>query len=353
MPLPLLKTEPTPSSAIAMTLAVASGKGGVGKSTVAVNLALALKEKGLAVGLLDGDIYGPSLQQLLPAERPCRVDGEAILPAESLGMPVISLAYFNHERDPAALRAPLATGIITQFLESTRWGKLDLLIIDFPPGTGDIHLTLCQRAQLTAALLITTPQELALLDVRKTLALFQRLQVPLLGVVENMSYYQLGAERYYPLGRGGGQRLAAEAAIPFLQEIPLDPWVTGCADRGGSLFTGAEAAVSPAVGAFRTLADAVGSRLGTVALAPEVAPSGPHHFTLTWRQDGITEGHRYRYSDVQALCRCARCLEGTPHVDPTVSAHHIEAVGNYALRFAFTAGCSSGIYSYEMLYRHK
>ena len=245
MPLKMFQ-EPEPDnnhssssfSKIRHVIGVAAGKGGVGKSTVTANLALALKKKGYRVGILDADIYGPSIRKMLPEDRLPGRYGDRLVPALCSGLSVISMAYFRPDTEAAAVRAPIANGLISQFIDQIEWGPLDYLLIDFPPGTGDIQLTLSQRANLSGALLVTTPQELALLDVRKAVNLFDRVQVPVVGVVENMSgYWHPGtAERIDIFGRGGGERLARECGVPFLGELPLDPKLCQSGDQGVSIF---------------------------------------------------------------------------------------------------------------------
>ncbi len=242
-------------------IAVAAGKGGVGKSTVALNLAVDLQRKGHRVGLMDADLYGPSLrkmwpEQIAPSQHPQQQ--ERIIPAEAGGIKLISMAYFLPEGDPASVRAPIANGIIKQFIHSVEWGELDVLIIDFPPGTGDIQLTLMQESCLTGAVLVTTPQEIALLDVAKALAMFRHLQVPLIGLVENMSYL-LAEHKIYPFGQDGGEHFARENGLFFLGQIPLDPQISHCCDAGLSLFQ--EAAGSPAAEAFAAMTDRVKQQL--------------------------------------------------------------------------------------------
>lgn len=223
-------------------IAIAAGKGGVGKSTLTVNLALALKEQGYSVGILDADIYGPSLRLMLPENNLPRQQGDMIIPAEAFGISIISMAYFRREDEASVVRAPIANNVVSQFLSKVVWGSLDFLLIDFPPGTGDIQLTLCQKGGLTGAVIITTPQEVALLDVRKAMHMFDLVNVPVLGVVENMSYYTSDAsgERSYIFGQGGGKRLADESSLPFLGEIPLFPQLCRMGDRGPTIFNGGE-----------------------------------------------------------------------------------------------------------------
>ena len=226
---------------VRFVIAVAAGKGGVGKSSATVNLALVLKKQGFDVGIIDADVYGPSIRKMLPEEVLPFQDpsqSERIVPAMAFGIKVVSMAYFRQENEAAIVRAPIANSVIAQFLLNVNWGTLDYLLIDFPPGTGDIQLTLMQQARLSGAVIITTPQEIALIDVRKAVQMFEQLQIPLIGVVENMSYFcdPVTQFRYYPFGQGGGHRLAQEFGIPFLGEIPLDPKICASGDEGRSIF---------------------------------------------------------------------------------------------------------------------
>jgi ATP-binding protein involved in chromosome partitioning len=220
-------------------IAVAAGKGGVGKSTTALNLAIYFSNQGAKVGLMDADLYGPSLRKMLPEDVPPAQNPdmkERIIPAVCRGIKLISMAYFLDDANPASVRAPIANGIIKQFIHCVDWGDLDYLIIDFPPGTGDIQLTVIQESALSGAVLVTTPQEIALLDVAKTVEMFQQMQVSLIGLVENMSYLMAGQEIHYPFGRGGGERFAQEKGLYFLGCIPISPEISRCCDRGESLF---------------------------------------------------------------------------------------------------------------------
>lgn len=219
-------------------IGIAAGKGGVGKSTVTVNLALALKQMGYQVGILDADIYGPSTRKMLSDEKMPIQRGQNIVPAISKGIKFISMAYFRKEHEAAVVRAPIANGIITQFLQNIEWGNLDYLLIDFPPGTGDVQLTLCQQANLTGAILVTTPQEVAVMDVRKAKHLFEQVKIPIIGVIENMSYYQhaQSEEKVFVFGRGGGEKLAQSSGLPFLGNIPVESCLSECGDKGRSIF---------------------------------------------------------------------------------------------------------------------
>lgn len=279
MPLPMYK-EPENSTSAPFVLAVAAGKGGVGKSSISVNLALALKEQGLSVGLMDTDVYGPSVRKMLPEDQMPSQKGERIFPALSRGIKVISMAYFRGDDQAAAVRAPVANGIISQFLKQVDWGDVDVLVIDFPPGTGDIQLTLSQQARVSAALVVTTPQEVALLDVRKAMNLFSQVKVPLLGVVENMSYYvEKSGEKVALFGRGGGEKLARDAGVPFFGQIPLDPGFSKGCDQGDPLFLKEpEAPVSVAI---REVSHGVYSHLCALR---EREKGALERFELVWRE---------------------------------------------------------------------
>lgn len=346
MPLPMHQSEEKkPIQKIYRTIAVAAGKGGVGKSTVAVNLAQALQIKGYRVGLLDTDIYGPSVRKMLPEDRmPQQRDG-VIIPALCKGIRMMSIAYFRKEHEASAVRAPIANGIISQFMQEIEWGTLDYLIIDFPPGTGDIQLTLSQQASLTAALLVTTPQDVALLDVRKAAHLFYQVRVPIVGIVENMSYYEHSSgERIHLFGEGGGRKLAEEIGVPLLTQIPLDPEISRCSDQGESLFPD-----SSSVKTFFNLADSLERQLNAesvISLVREVKQKDRHTLQIIWT-DGTTND--YRLSDLQRGCPCAGCSEEKPHIDEAVTATRVTLVGRYALRIEFTSGCSHGIYEFDRL----
>lgn len=223
-------------------IAVFSGKGGVGKSTVAANLALALSQGGAAVGLMDADIYGPSVPIMfgVRGERPLMedVNGKGmIIPLERFGIKLMSIGLLVDEKNAVVWRGPMASSAVKQFVSDVKWGALDYLVIDMPPGTGDIHLTLLQTIPVTGAVIVTTPQDVALADAKKGIAMFgqAQLNVPLIGLVENMSYFtpaELPASRYYIFGKQGGRRLADEYDIPFLGEIPLVQSIREGGDQG-------------------------------------------------------------------------------------------------------------------------
>jgi ATP-binding protein involved in chromosome partitioning len=216
-------------------IAVASGKGGVGKSTVAANLALALHETGAAVGLCDCDLYGPSIGLMFgTTERPMATEENRIIPNERYGLKLMSMGFLLDDAAPAILRGPMVTKYTQQFLRQVEWGDLDFLILDLPPGTGDIQLTIVQTVALTGAVIVTTPQEVALIDARKASSMFAKVNVPVLGLVENMSYFLCPSDgqRYDIFGAGGGAREAERLQVPLLGQVPIDIPTREAGDRG-------------------------------------------------------------------------------------------------------------------------
>ncbi len=247
---------------VRFTVAVASGKGGVGKSTVAANLALALERVGHRVGLMDSDIYGPSQQMMMGIdEKPYVNESNQIVPVERYGVKVMSLGFLMDVDQPVIWRGPMVMKAVEQFLQDVAWGTLDFLVIDLPPGTGDAQLTLTQKVRLSGAVIVTTPQDVSLIDARKGLAMFQKVNVPVLGIVENMSYYVCPhcGHRDEIFKHGGGKRTAEELHVPFLGEIPLDPKVAVGGDSGRPIVAGEpKSAVSEA---YLRIADAISQRL--------------------------------------------------------------------------------------------
>jgi ATP-binding protein involved in chromosome partitioning len=240
-------------------VAVASGKGGVGKSTVAANLALALAGPGARVGLLDADIYGPSVPIMMGVKG--IVDQHTTpLPLDVHGLRLMSIGFLVPPTQAVIWRGPMVDRALRQFLTDLDWGPLDYLVIDLPPGTGDAQLTLTQNAPLTGAVIVTTPQDVALIDARKGLEMFRQVRVPVLGIVENMSYYLAPDGQRVPIfGHGGGRKLAAEAGVPFLGEIPIDPRVTECGDAGVPIVR--KYPDSPVAKAYEALAASVKQQL--------------------------------------------------------------------------------------------
>src|SRR5579862_2793285 len=213
-------------------IAVASGKGGVGKSTVATNLALAVQMLGRKVGLLDADIYGPSIPIMMGIHEVFDPNATQF-PLERYGLKLMSMGFWVKPETAMIWRGPMVHKYLTAFLTQVSWGELDYLVIDLPPGTGDAQLTLTQTAPLSGAIIVTTPQDVSLIDARKGLEMFNQVRVPVLGIVENMSFF-VGADgkRYEIFGHGGGKKLAQEAHVPFLGEIPIDPRIAECGDAG-------------------------------------------------------------------------------------------------------------------------
>jgi len=244
-------------------IAVASGKGGVGKSTVAANLAMALAQSGADVGLCDCDIYGPSVALMFGGnERPTADDENRIIPINRYGVSLMSMGFLLDDGSPAVLRGPMVTRYTQQFLRQVAWGKLDYLILDLPPGTGDIQLTIVQTVALSGAIIVTTPQEVALIDARKASAMFAKTNVPVLGIVENMSFFLCPGDgkRYDIFGTGGGAREALRLRVPLLGEIPIEPLVREAGDTGRPVV--AAHPKSAAAQAFQEVAKKVGIAVG-------------------------------------------------------------------------------------------
>ena len=277
--LPVMDTRPpTPKAVPAPTpvvyphlgniVAVSSGKGGVGKSTIAVNLAVTLAQRGARVGLMDADVYGPNVPRMIGVDRPPAVVGERIVPLEAHGIKVISLGFLIERDQPAIWRGPIVMKIVTQFLRDVNWGELDFFLVDMPPGTGDAQLSLAQATQVHGALIVTTPQEVAVGDALRGVKMFQRVNIPVLGIVENMSWFECPhcGKPSTLFGSGGGERLASEVGLPLLAQIPLAPRVMEGGDRGVPIVvsdpdSGAARAVASLADRVSALLTA-GSRLG-------------------------------------------------------------------------------------------
>ena len=204
-------------------IAVGAGKGGVGKTTVSVNLAVALARSGSQVGIIDGDVYGPNVPMMLGISSQLESDGKKIVPAEKYGVRVVSMGFLTDEKAPIIWRGPMLHGVVRQFFQDVKWGELDYLVVDMPPGTGDVALSLSQTVPVSGAVVVTTPQNVSLADSRRAVAMYKKLNIPTLGVIENMSYYVCpGCEQESDLfGKGGGAQVAEELSIPFLGQIPL------------------------------------------------------------------------------------------------------------------------------------
>lgn len=238
--IPIFNAKKAPVKNVKNIIAVSSGKGGVGKSATAVNLALALKSQGARVGILDADIYGPSVPLMLgtEGESPQSPDNKQMIPISAHGLVSNSIGYLVKNDHASIWRGPMASKALTQLVMETQWPLLDYLIVDMPPGTGDIQLTMCQQLPLTAAIVVTTPQDIALSDAEKGIAMFNKLEVPVLGLVENMSYFECPncQHRSNIFANHGAHRLSEKYALPMLAEVPLDPIIREYADSGRSIF---------------------------------------------------------------------------------------------------------------------
>jgi ATP-binding protein involved in chromosome partitioning len=243
-------------------IAVASGKGGVGKSTVAANLAVALAKGGAKVGLCDCDLYGPSVAQMFGShERPMANEHDEIIPIEAHGLKLMSMGFLLEDRSPVIVRGPMATRYTQQFLRQVEWGNLDYLVLDLPPGTGDIQLTIVQTVAVDGAVIVTTPQEMALIDARKAVSMFAKVNVPILGLIENMAWFECDhGQRYYLFGEGGGVREAEAMNVPLLAQIPIDPQTRERGDAGTPVAL-IPAAEHPVSAAFQQVAAALRSKV--------------------------------------------------------------------------------------------
>ena len=259
----------SPHPRIANVIAVGSGKGGVGKSTTTVNLALALQQQGMRVGILDADIYGPSIPTMLGLSgRPESTPDKKIVPMRALGVDTMSIGYLVEDDSPMIWRGPMATQALTQFFNDTLWDDLDVLLIDLPPGTGDIQLTLSQKIPVAGALVVTTPQEVATMDARKAIAMFEKVNIPVLGLVENMAQHVCSncghAEHIF--GTGGGAAMAARYNVPLLGSLPLDGAIREQADAGTPIVSAQPAGA--VAHAYAVVAQALQAELGKRPRAP-------------------------------------------------------------------------------------
>lgn len=366
-----------------------SGKGGVGKSTVSVNLALALQRVGGRIGLVDADVLGPSIPGMLglPTNQPpIATANQTILPAERHGVKTISMGMLTGDDNPAILRGPMVNKYLNMFISDVEWGVLDYLVIDLPPGTGDTQLTLAQNVPLSGAIIVTTPQDVSLKIARRGLRMFEKVQVPILGIVENMSTFtcpHCGKDTDV-FRRGGGERMSKELGVPFLGSIPLDADVVTCGDAGLPIVL--EMPTSVAAQAYLAIATALVRQLQgmpTTALKPfswewnsaeagpgwaedSTAKSGsrtsaiglrrtnPRTLSVLW-EDG-KQGH-FDVRDLRLACPCALCVEemsGKPLLDPTkvrpdVAPVTLTSVGTYGITIKWNDGHSTGIYAFENL----
>lgn len=336
MPLPLFQQEPS-FSRIKRVIAIAAGKGGVGKSTLTALLAIALKKQGQQVGIFDADLYGPSIRQLLPEDQLPVLSDEQLFPAVCKGIKVLSMAFFKKD---AAMRAPIANALLGNLFQKAAWGEIDWLLIDFPPGTGDIPLTVAQRISLRGALMVTTPQKVAALDVCQAIELFRKVDVPILGIVENMSYY--GHADCKLFGDEGSDWLVRETRVPVIARLPLDPAISIEGDRG-NLYA---IECMPVVELAKRLIQQVEEETTVLEELSLVNPS-----TLRVAVTG-KEPIEIKAPLLQRSCPCAHC-QGKGVAQEDVQIRSVAPAGRYGLCVDFSSGCSSGIYSFHYLERIK
>jgi ATP-binding protein involved in chromosome partitioning len=264
-----------PVPGVKNVITVGAGKGGVGKTTVAVNVALALARHGSRVGILDGDIYGPNVPIMVGLQTQLTTDGQKILPAERYGLQVVSMGFLTSEDAPVIWRGPMLHGAIQQFFREVRWNDLDYLVVDMPPGTGDVALSLSQTVPVAGAIVVTTPQTVSVADTRRAVRMYQKLNVPILGLVENMSYFVCpGCGRESDIfGKGGGERLASEVDVPFLGRIPLYEPIRLGGDTGVPIVASEPDSV-PAQ-AFRDVAERAAAQVSIASYRPKAIPLTP------------------------------------------------------------------------------
>lgn len=346
-------------------VAVASGKGGVGKSTVASNLALALAKTGAQVGLMDADVYGPSIPRMLGVENR-QPDADPLsgkmIPFEKHGIKFMSIGMLQQSDTALIWRGPMASKMVQQFLGGVEWGALDYLLIDLPPGTGDIQLTLTQSVPLAGAVIVTTPQDVARAITQKGLRMFQQVHVPIIGIVENMSGFVCGhcGEVTSIFKKGGGRKMSEELMVPFLGEIPLEAIIAEDGDAG--IPTVAAHPESLSGKAYDEMAKRMAAQLsiinnatGSVKSRPQqVDTQDPAVTVITW-DDGKILRYPNRY--LRSMCPCAQCVNELTGervitleaVDPAVRLVGVDPVGRYALHFQWSDGHGTGLYTFNKL----
>jgi ATP-binding protein involved in chromosome partitioning len=342
---------------------VASGKGGVGKSTVSANLAVALARLGARVGLMDADVYGPSIPTIMAATTPPTAQNGAIVPVLRYGVKIVSIGFFVPKGEATIWRGPMLSKLIDKFLGGVEWGELDYLLVDLPPGTGDVQLSLCQKIPLTGAAVVSTPQDLAFNVAEKAISMFTTLHTPVLGLVENMSGFECRhcGHREEIFGSGGARRFAAASGIPFLGEIPLSTDIRTTSDEGNPIVQSMPE--SPSARAFGRVAENLAAQVSTLAMGgassdrPEIAemtqPS-ENEVQIRWK-----DGHESIYTGyaLRVGCRCAICVDEISgdkrlreeSISTDVRPLSIDPVGRYAIRFHWSDGHSTGIYPFEQL----
>ena len=369
-------------------IAVGSGKGGVGKSTVSVNLALALQRLGARVGIVDADILGPSIPGMLgipTGERPATTPDGKMIPAEQHGLKVVSMGMLTGDDEPAVLRGPMVGKYLKMFVGGVQWGSLDYLILDLPPGTGDVQLTLAQSMPLSGVVIVTTPQTVSLKIARRGLRMFEKVHVKILGLVENMRTFTCPhcGENTDIFRHGGGEQMSEELNVPFLGALPLDVDVVTSGDEGLPIVAGQPTSVSSKV--YASIATALVEQLhaSITVLKPFVWTWDSNDGAPDWAEDAARpagsqntpigllrrdprtlsvlweDGHRddFDVRDLRLACHCALCVEemsGRKLLDPKtirpdVTPQQIVSIGNYAVKFDWNDGHNSGIYSFNNL----
>ncbi len=330
---------------ISNIIGIAAGKGGVGKSTMTVNMALALVEMGYRVGILDADIYGPSIAKMLGIENPITENSGRMIPARSKGISYVSMSFFEKSFKSTVLRAPLVNQVIEEFIQKVDWGELDFLLVDFPPGTGDIQITLLQQIPFTLGVAVSTPQQVALLDVKKAIDMFIQMNVEVMGIVQNMSYFLHQGVKITPFGEGLTDALAKELGIGFLGEIPIDPLISHACDHGLSLFDSESDSKKSYLDLATDLINFISNSRKKKNFDVEWHLNRKA-FVLTF-PDGtsiVSRAHK-----VQKTCLCVRCQMKPPQIGEEVAIMDLIPIGNYGVKFIFSEGCSRGIYPFARL----
>ncbi len=340
---------------------VASGKGGVGKSTVSVNLAIALAKTGAKVGLLDADVYGPSVPTLMGiTEKPKQVNNR-VIPVEKYGIKVVSMAFFVPPTEAVIWRGPMLHKMVENFLGGVEWGELDYLVVDLPPGTGDVQLSLCQMVPITGAVIVSTPQDVAWNVAQKAILMFNKLNAPILGIIENMSHFICGhcGQKEEIFGSGGARKAAEQWGIPFLGEIPLVTHIRTTSDKGKPIVHSDPG--HPSANAFLKTAENMAAQIsirniqGETKLVPvKIGPVNQPTLEIEW-----SDGHKSVYSsrELRLACPCAECVNeitGQRRLNPEnvpqdIKSTVINTVGRYALQIVWSDGHGTGLYGFETL----
>jgi len=359
-------------------IAIGSGKGGVGKSTFSVNLAFTLKQLGHKVGILDADIMGPTIHTMLCLTKNQLPDmnGELLVPADCDGVKVMSMGLLINDEQPATMRGAMISKYLKTFLHSVAWGELDYLIIDLPPGTGDTQISLCQATTLSGAVIVTTPQDISLKIALKGLKMFELVDVPILGIVENMSSFTCTNCKHetHLFGRDGGKRLSRDHDVPFLGAIGLDPDIVAAGDKGKPIIVSqpnsniTASYIAIAKNLMKALDDTIctsfksfswdwESNIGAPIAVQNDGRSKTHHIcniakkganilSIYW-DDGVVSD--LTASTLRSLCKCAMCKDKTIVPPDNILPLKINSVGNYAIRIIWNDGHSTGIYSFKFL----